>query len=934
MNKFLTNTSKTRFIDEIKKSLKTCNSFSFSVSFIKKAGLDLISSSLESALSRGAKGRIICSTYQNFTDIRSLELFLSWQNKYSNFECRLEDKCFADNGFHTKGYLFEFEDEYEVIIGSSNITRFALLKNFEWDISHVSKDKKELFEEVISEFDLIFNEVYPLTSKLIQQYSMKLQYAINRWDMDYFIDGNDLIRPNKMQQSALKELSNSRDRGIDKCLIIAATATGKTYLAAFDALNFNAKRLLFIVHNDFILIEALKTFQKIFGGERTYGLFNGDNFETDRDFIFSTNLMMSSHLDIFAKDEFDYIIIDEVHHATESTYKAILSYFKPQFLLGLTATPDRMDNKDVLSLFDYNVPYELNLRDALVNNLIVPFKYYGIDDDLIDYRSDAPDVLIKSISHNLHCDFIREQIEKYRPKGKLKALAFCVNRQHARTMAEKMNMLGYHTLALTGEDNTGERIRAYSSLQDDEDPLEIIFTINIANEGVDIPAINTVLFLRPTESSTIFIQQLGRGLRKYNNKDYLTVLDFIANSYSRSVQIALALGSLKKRSFEVDKVSLQSMVISDFKTLNLPIEIHIDEIAKEKILKSIENTKFNTRKVLAAEYHSFKKYLDLNEAPTHMDFLDNHASDMLVKYIRIYKSYYKFLSAVNDNSYVFDNEQLKIIDHLSFFIPLIRPYEFFIVRYLILNGSSSISKLMEELSVYEINNEESFNHALKMLQANSELYNQNKRDKYPPLIVQNENDISLSFDISSKLFKDFLLDLLNFGLGKFDLDFNDATDNLLLFKEYTREQAFIALNNKSLFSMSGIENINGNYCFFIDLNKDLQKKDSLKYKDRFLSDSILQWESQTATTMENGKGKKLVQHKKVKLFVRKIKKEDGVDKPYIYLGEGTLTNLRNDPDNINKIEQTKTVLSDIVLDNKIPSEYLYEFGVIDDEKTL
>ena len=300
-----------------------------------------------------------------------------------------------------------------------------------------------------------------------------------------------------------------------------------------------------------------------------------------------------------------FVTKDECHHATAETYKKIIGYFEPEFLHGLTATPERLDNQDVFEMFDHNVPYELRLRDAIANDLVVPFKYYGIRDQLVDYGLSGNEErrMIAQMAKEDHCDFIANQIEKYRPQGKLKCLAFCRNVTHARMMCEALGER-YRTAYLTGRNDIGERVRAYNDLQNDTHELEILFTVDILNEGVDIPGVNMVLFLRPTESTTIFIQQLGRGLRKYMNKEYVTVLDFIGNSYKRSVQIAFALGSLSEN-FVMEKRLMASLVKDNFMALGLTdydVEIHIDDLSKEEILEYIDKENFNAVKYLKQDY--------------------------------------------------------------------------------------------------------------------------------------------------------------------------------------------------------------------------------------------------------------------------------------------------------------------------------------------
>ena len=490
-NCFYTNYSEIKFIDKLKENIDTCRSFYFSVSFIKKPGLRLLSSNIEAALARGARGKLITSTYQNFTDIDSLVFFHDLSTRYPDqFSCRLDRECFHDKagspvGFHSKGYLFEFDDHKELMVGSSNITVYALLKNIEWDVSVIDSDEEQTFEAAKRDFDYLWQHTLPLTRELIDDYKMRLYYSIERWDMDYEI-ANSEVKPNYMQRRALKELNRVRAMGAGKALVTASAGSGKTFLAAFDARNFNPKRLLYIVHEGSILMKSFETFQKVFGSEHSYGVYNAEYKEFDADFVFSTNVTMANSLELFERHAWDYIIIDECHHATAETYQKILQYFEPQFLLGITATPERMDGEDVIKLFDQNVPYELRLRDAIINGLVVPFKYYGIRDELIEYgiKETKSHKFVEKFSDEHHCDFIYRMIEKYRTPGqKLKALAFCRDISHAIRMSQAMEEY-YHTAYLTGRNSVGERVRAYNDLQNESAQLEILFTVDILNEGV------------------------------------------------------------------------------------------------------------------------------------------------------------------------------------------------------------------------------------------------------------------------------------------------------------------------------------------------------------------------------------------------------------------------------------------------------------------
>lgn len=908
-NEFLSNVN-TSFLNKIKSNLKKCKSFSFSVSFIKKAGLVLLEREIEEALDRGVKGRIITSTYQNFTDIGSLEQFYTWQKEYDNFECHLDYECFGDNGFHTKGYLFEYDDSIEFIVGSSNITRFALLKNYEWNVSLISKDNLESYNDALVEFDLIWNNTLELDSKLIEKYRLQLDYAIEKWDMDYVNAMDAKINPNSMQRKALRELRRYRDTGVKKALIISATGSGKTYLAAFDARNFGAKRLLYIVHRESILKDAKESFVKVFGAERTYGFYTGNENSLEADFIFATSNMLGRHLDSFKKDEFDYIIYDEVHHVVAETGKKIFEYFEPEFILGLTATPERMDNQDIFTLFDQNVPFELRLRDAINNDLVVPFHYYGIRDQFVDYSSKDKMTIAKNIAEQNNIEFIKSQIEKYRKPGeKLKCIAFCTNIQSCRLMAEELYEEGYHTISLTGINDTGVRIKAFKDLQDENNLLEIICTVDILNEGVDIPQVNMVLFLRPTESQTVFIQQLGRGLRKYPGKDYVTVLDFIGNNYDRAVQIAMALGTLGKTTY-MEKAYLKEMIRTNFESLDIPeVKIEIDDLSKEEIINFIDKTNFNSRVFLEKDYKNFKSYINNGSYPTHMDFLNSDVSPDLIRIIKSTfsgsknKSYYNFLKKIDEDTIpMFDDKQIAFINNMEDLLPLARLDEYLIIEQAIKEHTIDLKRI------------EGINEHI----TDKTLENAYNNLKSLGLVENNEIDLT---NIEDGEFKDYLLDTLNYGIVRYNREFGEYTGLFKLYRNYYKEQASrIMLKNGIL--QKGTYYEDDIAYIFAGIKKGEEGR--LNYKDKFINNKIFQWES-IANVSESEK-EHLRNSKKVHLFIRKMESEDTVTLPYTYFGLGTFTNER---DSYTEEDGKKhpTLLYDIVLDDEVPEDYHIDFEI-------
>lgn len=924
-NAFLPNCQERPFLKRIQDNLRHCSAFAFSVSFIKKAGLVLLLPDLDAALKRGCQGRIITSTYQNFTDIESLRTFLSLMRTYPTFACHIDYECFHDTGYntrgyHSKGYLFAYPDGCEAIVGSSNITRYALLKNIEWDVSLTDPS---VYQHALIEFNELWLQTKLLDEGIIDLYANKLNFAIVRWDMDYDLSRSE-VKPNFMQRNALNELNRYRAMGTGRALVIAAAGSGKTYLAAFDALNFNPKRLLYIVHEGSILRKSYETFQKVFGTSVTYGIYSGNSKELDADFVFASNVMMSRSLALFRPQDFDYIIIDECHHAVASTYAKIINYFQPEFLLGLTATPERMDNEDVLSLFDENVPYELRLRDAIINKLIVPFKYYGIRDQIVDYglRVDEERKMIAQLASEEHAEFIVKQIEKYRPNGKLKALAFCRNVTHARMMCEAMGEY-YYTSYLTGRNTIGERLRAYNDLQSETpDTIEILFTVDILNEGVDIPGINMVLFLRPTDSSTIFIQQLGRGLRIYKDKPYVTVLDFIGNSYKRSVQIAFALGSLAQN-LVLEKRLLQAMVKDDFRAIGLQdqgVEIYFDDLSKVEVIGFLENENFNRLSYLRQDYLNFKQYINTDTYPRHLDYLNNDYAPDLLRFMGIKIagkktcSYFNFLKGINEEGLPsFAEDQIALINYLSSLLPLVRRHEYLIVECL-LKGicDREVIKQVLKDSIKNCRDEES-EHALKFMLVSG-------------CFVSLDEQLSFLASLDSSL-RAYLLDLLEYGLTRYSVEYGDSND-FKLYQSYRIEQVQTKFLRNPKYNQVGTYYYDDNVIIFASIKKDSSIEEHLKYNDKFLSSTLFQWESMANVT--DNDVRRLRNCKQVSLFIRKVALENGLTLPFTYVGTGTMTNPRRlEKLNDQSGKKTITYLFDIPLDHALPDYLQYDFGLLE-----
>lgn len=506
-------------LSEIISELNKCEEFFISVAFITNSGILPLLETLKVLNKKGIKGKILTTDYLNFSEPKALKKLLEFPN--------IEIKLYSKENFHTKGYIFRYRDHYKLIVGSSNLTQTALTKNKEWNLKVSSLEEGSLTEGVISEFNQLWNEADKLTLEWIQTYEdiYRKQVEFTRKSKVPRL-AQYKLKPNKMQVEAIQGLERLKENGQDRGLLISATGTGKTYLSAFELRNYNPERALFIVHREQIAKQALNSFRNVFGDTRSMGILSGTSKAVDKDFIFCTIQTLSKDevLQSFGKNEFDYIIIDEVHKAGANSYQKIVNYFNPKFLLGMTATPERSDDFDIFKMFNYNIAYEIRLQRALEEDLLCPFHYFGVSDVTIDGIELDDKTDFKYLVAEERVKHIIDKINFYGYCGeRVKGLIFCSDKKEAKELSDIFNTKGYKTVALTGESSQEEREKAIERLEQDEtlNSLDYIFTVDIFNEGVDIPSVNQVVMLRPTKSSIIFVQQLGRGLRKINLKSML-----------------------------------------------------------------------------------------------------------------------------------------------------------------------------------------------------------------------------------------------------------------------------------------------------------------------------------------------------------------------------------------------------------------------------
>lgn len=522
-------------------SMEQATQIDIIVSFLMESGVRMLLKDLDQALDRGARVRILTGNYLGITQPSALYLIKH------ELKDRVDLRFYNEKGrsFHPKSYIFHYQDRSEIYIGSSNISRSALTSGIEWNYRFSSLTDRHNYEKFYKTFeDLFANHSILIDNERLKEYSKNWHKPaasrdLDRYDaseMDTEYEAVPFYEPRGAQIEALCALENTRAEGATKALVLAATGVGKTALAAFDSKEY--ERVLFVAHREEILKQAVITFQNI-RESKEYGFFNGDSKCTDKPVIFASvsTLGNSRYLndEFFEPEYFQYLIIDEIHHGVTDQYKRIVEYFKPEFMLGLTATPERMDGRSIYEICDYNVPYEISLREAINKGMLVPFHYYGIYDDATDYAGlrlvrghFAEDELnIRYIDNEQRYDLIYKYYCKY---GSRRALGFCCSRKHAEDMARDFSERGIPSVAVYSDadgEYSRDRNEAIQMLKNEE--IRVIFSVDMFNEGVDITSVDMVLFLRPTESPIVFLQQLGRGLRRDRGKEYLNVLDFIGN---------------------------------------------------------------------------------------------------------------------------------------------------------------------------------------------------------------------------------------------------------------------------------------------------------------------------------------------------------------------------------------------------------------------
>ncbi|AGY77722.1 DEAD/DEAH box helicase [Clostridium autoethanogenum] len=928
-NKLIVNSQEGNLLNELKRSLSECKKFYFSVAFINFSGLQLLLDSFKELEEKGVNGKILTSTYLNFTEPKALERI----NKFSNIDLKIFVAT-KETGFHTKAYVFENRDEYKIIIGSSNITQRALKSNVEWNVRVISKKDGSFAKEVLEEYLKLWEDTSIVDEKFLDSYKSFIN-ELKKVEKSKTIDFTDyeLIKPNDMQKRAMANLDRLRYLGENKALVIAATGTGKTYMSAFDVINCNPHKMLFLVHREEILKNAEKTFKRLVKNKRkTTGILAGSSKDFSADYLFSTIKSLNINLHRFKKEEFEYIVIDEAHHAASPSYQKVIGYFKPKFLLGMTATPERCDSENIFDIFDDNIALEVRLREALELNLVIPFHYFGITDiegvDLSDVKINDIAEVSKRLKINERVDFIIEKMNFYGYDGqKCKCIGFCVGIDHAEFMADEFNKRGIRSVCLTGKNSAEERDYYIKKLESDQDDLEVIFTVDIFNEGVDIPSVNLILMLRPTNSPIIFIQQLGRGLRKYENKEFLTVLDFIGN-HNKAFLIAIALNGSRY----YDKDSLKVAVATQFASIPGCTNIQMDRISQERILEQLNEENFNSMKYLKEEYFEFKKMNGEKTPYLLMDYIKYDGSPDPLKFLSKEKTYIGFVAKMEKNDelkkLLKQEEFLKILKWLSKSLPIKRIYEFSILKYLLNNDEIDVENAKSEILKYIDNVDyESVIHSLNCL--NGSYYDSSELKNNIKCFQLKDGVLSVTWDfkkiVQNRKYRIYIEDVINYGIVRYRKEFENKYYGVPFFKLYEQYQMIDAalLSNytkiHTSFRGQGLVTNGKEYFLFVDLHKEENIDERINYKDKFLDRQYFQWQTPNNTAQSSERGKNIIFNKDRKvnlhIFVRKYKQIDGIVQSYIYIGKGDVV----------EYEGEKPITVKIKLQNEISVNLYTEF---------
>ena len=902
-----------KVISSIEDELLRCEEFKISVAFVTMGGITPLLLALKELEKRGVPGKILTTNYLNFSEPRALEKL----NELTNIELKMYDSEAADTGFHSKGYIFKKDETYRIITGSSNLTKTALTSNIEWNTRIISTEQGEIAGDILGEFDRLWNSEYSIGfDDFFEVY--KERYNIIKKQREVAASEQIVslqkytLKPNSMQEQFIVNLKKMLAKGEDRVLLISSTGTGKTYASAFAMRECGFKRVLFLVHRGQLARQSRESYRMVFDDSVSMGLVGAGSSEYDRDYVFATvqTLNRDRHLFKYEKDAFDCIILDEAHHSSAGTYQKVMNYFRPKLFLGMTATPDKMDDnqegKNIYEIFNYQLALEIRLEQAMENNLLCPFHYFGIteisavDEEKISGRRLSPEDF-RRLTSDARVQHIIEQAEYFGYSGdRVKGLVFCSRIDESEELSRKFNSLGYRTIALNGSASEEERIDAFERLAMDESeadanhrPLDYIFSVEILNEGVDIVEVNQVIMLRPTQSPIVFIQQLGRGLRKARGKEYVVILDFIGN-YNKNFMIPVALSG--DRTYNPDNI--RKYVISGNNTIPGASTIHFDRVAKDRIFDSIDNIK-GIRSIIREGYVNLKNRL--GRIPYLYDFYTNQEIDpMLI--VNEYKSYYNFLKTVEPSyDYILSGQDDMTIEYLSRTVMSgVRPCELELLREITEKRAVDSSELQDTLKrEFDFDTTPSLVAGYADVLEGSFVSREDDLRKYSGIDIlrYDENGRiwrmeSFAQRLENREFSKLVKDIISVGLSRYNDRYRGTNGDKLfvLYEKYTRRDVSFLINAGRDYSstMYGMKRFDDDVFLFVTYHKVSAEEEDREfvegkpdYADEFINDVIFKWDSKIGCGPESSYMNDVNSAQRKHLLVKK----SDAEKNFYYMGE-------------------------------------------------